>query len=185
MRLRRPVVWRIPIAYRKADLTRLAPGDGTSTATPLHVRPLAVLLVMSGGVVGAAARETVELAVPTSKQGFPVATFAINLCGAFALGVVLDALVRSGDDVGWRRKTRLVVGTGFCGAFTTYSTLAVESVQLARHGAWSVGVLYVVASLVGGLAAAALGIAAGARHTAWSVSELPVDPDVDRIERGR
>jgi fluoride exporter len=140
---------------------------------------------MLGGVGGAAARETIELALPTAGTGFPTATFLINLCGAFVLGVVLEALVRSGDDVGWRRKTRLIVGTGFCGAFTTYSTLAVESVQLARHGAWSMGVLYVVASLVGGLAAAALGIAAGARHARWSVAALPVDPDVDRIEGRR
>ena len=39
--------------------------------------------------------------------------------------------------------------------------------------------------LVGGVATAALGIVAGARHARWSVAELPVDPDVDRIERGR
>ena len=51
-------------------------------------------MVMCGGVLGAAARETVELAVPTSRQGFPAATFAINLCGAFVLGLVIEALVR-------------------------------------------------------------------------------------------
>lgn len=173
-----------PITEHRGNLTRAGP-PSSRTATPLHLRPLAVALVMAGGALGAAAREAIEQAVPTANRGFPAATLVINLAGAFVLGVLLEALVRSGDDSGWRRKARLVAGTGFCGAFTTYSTLAVETVQLGRHGAWSIGVLYLATSAVGGLVAAVGGIALGAAHARWSTGVLPVDPDVDRIGERR
>ena len=140
---------------------------------------------MCGGVLGAAAREAIEQAMPTARRGFPTATFLINVGGAFILGVMLEALVRSGDDVGWRRKARLFGGTGFCGAFTTYSTLAVETVQLARQGAWSTAGAYVVASVICGFAAAAAGIVVAAPRGRWSGAALPVDPDVDRVGERR
>lgn len=142
-------------------------------------------MVMAGGVLGAAAREALEQAWPTPGRGFPTATLMINLVGAFGLGILLEALVRSGDDAGWRRHVRLLGGTGFCGAFTTYSTLAVETVQLARQGVWSVAGGYLAASVIGGLVVAAGGIALGAAHARWSTAVLPVDPDVDRIGRRR
>ena len=135
---------------------------------------------MAGGVLGAAAREAIEQALPATRRGFPVATFVINLAGAFVLGMLLEALVRRGDDAGWRRRARLFGGTGFCGAFTTYSTLAVESVQLVRHGAWPTAVGYVAASVLAGLLVVAVGIVAGAFHAHLIGSTMPVDPDVDR-----
>ena len=140
---------------------------------------------MAGGVGGAAAREAIEQAMRSPRDGFPVATFVINLCGALALGFLLEVLVRAGDDSGWRRRARLLAGTGFCGAFTTYSTFAVESVQLGHHGAWPTAVAYVVASVVGGVATAAAGVALGAARARGSVAELPLDPDTDRTAPGR
>jgi CrcB protein len=136
---------------------------------------------MAGGVPGAAAREALEQALPPAGREFPAATFLINLVGAFALGLLLEALVRSGDDAGWRRRARLIGGTGFCGAFTTYSTLAVETVQLTRHGAWPVAAGYLAASVAGGLLAAAAGIAIGAARARSATASLPVDPDVDQV----
>jgi CrcB protein len=138
-----------------------------------------VALVVAGGVFGAAARESVNQALPTPAGGFPTATFLINLSGAFVLGLLLEALVRSGEDHGGRRRVRLVGGTGFCGAFTTYSTFAVELVQLGRHGTWSTAVVYLVASVVGGMVMAALGVTVAATHARWTVDQLPVDPDID------
>ena len=152
---------------------------------PLHLRPAAIGLVMAGGVAGAASREAIEQAVRSPRLGFPVATFVINLGGALALGFLLEVLVRAGDDSGWRRRARLLAGTGFCGAFTTYSTFAVESVQLGRHGAWPAAVAYVAASVVGGAVTAALGVALGAARARGSVAELPLDPDADRTAPGR
>jgi CrcB protein len=172
------VVRRRPIAGDRIDLTH-----SNTARPPLHLNYFALLAVMGGGVLGAAAREAVEQALPAARNGFPAATFVINLSGAFVLGALLEALVRAGDDSGWRRTARLLGGTGFCGAFTTYSALAVETVQLARHGVWSTAVIYVAASLVGGLMAAVAGIAIGATRARWSTAALPVDPDVDRVER--
>lgn len=138
---------------------------------------------MGGGLFGAASRDAIEQTWPAPGHGFPAATFVINLLGAFVLGALIEKLIRSGDDAGWRRRTRLIGGTGFCGAFTTYSTLAVESVQLARHGAWPTAVGYVAASVAGGLLAAAAGIGAGAAHHRSRSRALPVDPDVDQVGR--
>ena len=149
---------------------------------PLHIRPLPLALVVCGGAVGAASRDAVSQAIPTAQGAFPVATLAINLTGAFILGLLLEILVRSGDDLGWRRKVRLLGGTGFCGAFTTYSTFAVETVQLARHSAAPTALAYLAASVAGGLLAAAAGIAVGAARYRAGAAALPVDPDLDRVE---
>jgi CrcB protein len=172
------VVRRSPIAEDQIDLS-----PNTEARPPLHLNVVAVLAVMGGGVLGAAAREAVDQALPAARNGFPAATLLINLSGAFVLGALLEALVRSGDDAGWRRAVRLVGGTGFCGAFTTYSTLAVETVELARDGIWSTAGLYMAASLVGGLVAAVAGMVTGATRTRWTTAARPVDPDVDRMGR--
>jgi CrcB protein len=175
------VVGGFTIATRDTHLIPPAADGRRDGPRPLHLRPVAVVLVVCGGLFGAAAREVLEQALPAAKHGFPAATFIINLSGAFVLGCLLEALVRSGDDVGWRRRARLAGGTGFCGAFTTYSTFAVESVQLARHGDWSIAVLYVISSLVGGLMLVALGIAVAAWHARRrAAARRPMGPDVDR-----
>jgi CrcB protein len=140
--------------------------------------------VLVGGVFGAAAREAMEQAITTPKDAFPLATFVVNLSGAFLLGVVLEALVRSGDDSGRRRTARLVAGTGFMGAFTTYSTFALEADLLLRAGHPVLALGYVVATLAGGLAATGAGIAFAAGRARRSITLLPVDSDVD-IEDGR
>lgn len=133
--------------------------------------------VAIGGFFGAAAREALEQAVHTSGGGFPLATFVINVSGAFLLGLVLEALARSGTDTGWRRRGRLLLGTGFLGAYTTYSTLAIETDQLFRTGHPGSGAWYAIASAAAGLVAAAAGIylAAARRGT----EPLLIDPDVD------
>lgn len=135
-----------------------------TTSTPAHLRPASILLVVAGGLPGAAARAAIERALPVSDHSYPWATFVINLAGAFILGCLLEALIRARQDAAWRTPVRLALGTGFCGAFTTYSTLAMESVLLARHGSWWTGAIYVVASVVGGLVMASAGIGLSA---AW------------------
>ena len=137
-------------------------------------------LVAAGGLFGAAAREALEQAIRTRPGTFPVATFVVNLTGAFLLGLLLEALARSGEDRGRRRHLRLLAGTGFLGAFTTYSTLAIETDLLVRSGHHASATIYALASALGGLVAVAAGITAGARPGSVSVAaSLPVDPDVD------
>lgn len=151
----------------------------TSTARPLQARAAPLPFVLVGGALGAASREALSMAWPTPTGGFPAATLAINLAGAFVLGILLEALMRPRRDDAWRQRARLFLGTGFCGAFTTYSTLAIQTVQLARHSAWGTGALYLGVSVVGGLLTATAGIRAGAARSRTSVADLPIDPDTD------
>lgn len=131
---------------------------------PPHFTPSFALTVFIGGCAGAYARYRVNLQVPTPADTLPVATIAVNLLGAFLLGFLLEGLARLGKDKGARRTMRLGIGTGFIGAFTTYSTFAVEADQLLRHGASITAILYVAISIVGGLLLSAAGIQAAGKH---------------------
>jgi len=129
-----------------------------------HLRPSLIALVALGGALGTAARVGVTLVVP-SWGAFDTAIFAINVVGAFVLGLLLERLLRAGPDEGARRRARLFVGTGVLGGFTTYSSLATETASLAGAGGGdlAVAVFYGLLSLVVGVLAAALGIRVGAR----------------------
>ena len=93
------------------------------------------------------------------------ATMIINIAGCLLLGGLLELLVRLGPDHGRRRVLRLLLGTGFLGGFTTYSTLALVVAEQLRAGAWVGGVGYGMGSLLAGLVACTAGIAlAGLRR---------------------
>jgi CrcB protein len=129
---------------------------------PAHLRPGYLLAVWAGGTLGTASRYLIGLSVPHLGQ-LPAATVGINVSGAFVLGVLLERLALGGADEGRRRLVRLTVGTGFLGGYTTYSTLAVDTVSLWRDGLSWVAAVYALGTLVIGAAAAALGIFIAAR----------------------
>ena len=111
-----------------------------------------VFLIGIAGAVGALARYGIGVA--TGTRTFPVATLGINLFGSFLLGLLLHrAPVRLSED------TRLALGVGLLGAFTTFSTFTNETLALARDGRIGTAVLYLSLSIVGGLTAAAIGYA--------------------------
>lgn len=134
------------------------PDVSPSPARPLHLRPSSLAWVFAGGVVGTALRYYGEILLPPDPSGWPWATFLVNLGGAFILGGLLEGLARLGDDSGWRQRARLCAGTGGCGAFTTYSTFALEVVLLARHGHVATSICYGALSVLGGVVTAWLGI---------------------------
>ncbi|WP_299572896.1 fluoride efflux transporter CrcB [uncultured Williamsia sp.] len=136
------------------------PDASGAAGLPFHLRPRTLALVFLGGVAGTAARHGLAEAFPHHGTGWPTGTFVANMLGAFALGLVLEALVRLGDDTGRRRDVRLMLGVGFCGAFTTYSTLALEISLFLRDDAVGMAVLYAVVSVLAGLVAVWLGVVA-------------------------
>lgn len=106
----------------------------------------ALALVAVGGAAGTAARVTVSFVFPDQALA---STLAVNVVGAFLLGVLLEGLT----DRGRRRGLRLLAGTGFCGGFTTYSLVALQVAVLTRGGDAGSAAAYAVATLVlGGLA---------------------------------
>ena len=123
-----------------------------------------VALVGVGGTFGTAARYLLSEVIP-GWRGIPVATLAINILGAFLLGVLLERLARAGADAGLRHTVRLLIGTGFLGGFTTYSALAVDTTLLAGGGRPGAALAYAALTIVVGAIATALGIlAAGWRR---------------------
>ncbi|GGB20198.1 putative fluoride ion transporter CrcB [Flexivirga endophytica] len=121
-----------------------------------HRDPALLGVVFVGGAIGTAIRSLLEDAFAGPATSWPWTTFAINVSGAFVLGFLLEALVRSGEDAGGRRLARLGIGTGVLGGFTTYSTFMVETTKLS----WAQGISYVGSSVLLGAIAAWAGIRA-------------------------
>jgi fluoride exporter len=118
-----------------------------------------VLLIALGAALGAPARYLTDRAVQARHDSvFPWGTLTVNVVGSFVLGLVTAAA--AGGAVG--SGVTAAVGTGFCGALTTYSTFGYETLRLTEDRAGFEAALNVVASLAAGLAAAALGWVAGA-----------------------
>ena len=135
----------------------------TTAATRLAVSAADAGLVLAGGAVGTGARYQLGLLIPEAGFIVPLVTLAINVAGAFLLGALLEGLVLRGDDVGWRRHARLAVGTGFCGGFTTYSSLAVAVTNMAQQGHPVRSLAYGGGSIVLGALAAFAGIVVAVR----------------------
>lgn len=126
------------------------------------MRIRALLLVFVGGAVGTAARAALDAAIP-KPGGFPLAILVINVLGAFLLGILLEALLRPVPEPVAVADLRLLLGAGVMGGFTTYSTLALGTVELAHEGLPWVGIGYLALSVLLGIAAATLGILLGGR----------------------
>jgi fluoride exporter len=120
--------------------------------------PGVLLAVFLGGVLGGGARYGIGLAAPPAVDGFPWDIFAINLSGAFALAALLVLVLEVFPPT---RYVRPALGTGFIGAFTTFSSLATATDHLLAHGHPMLAIAYTLSSLFGGLVAASLGLACG------------------------
>lgn len=117
---------------------------------------LAWAAFVAAGATGALARSVVDRAV-TSRTGgrFPWGTFVINVTGSFLFGL----LTGLGLHHGLPRTPRVVLGTGFCGAYTTFSAFTYETVRLFEEGASTDGLRNAAGTFVVATLAAAAGLA--------------------------
>ncbi|MDX6259471.1 MAG: fluoride exporter [Kribbellaceae bacterium] len=115
-----------------------------------------LLLVIAGAVVGAPLRYLTDRAIQSRHDStFPWGTFTVNVIGSAILGFVVGASTAA-DAPHW---VQLLVGTGFCGALTTYSTFSYETLRLWEQNSKIAAVTNVTTSILAGLGAAYLGLA--------------------------
>lgn len=127
-----------------------------------------VVLVAVGGSAGTLVRYALGQWAVVAPGTFPTTTFAINVSGALLLGLILGLLGRHRPaDATWRP----LLGVGFLGGYTTFSTFSVETTQLVRADRAVIAATYVVASVVVGLLAVRVGEAA----TGFVPTAIPQD----------
>jgi CrcB protein len=133
------------------------PGPFGRRRQPVQVEGTILVALALGGALGALSRYAISLAIPTQADRFPWGTFLINISGSAVLGFLLILVIeRFPRD----RLARPVIGTGFIGAYTTFSTFMVEALLLVRAGRAEDAVAYLAASVMAGLAAVWIGMSA-------------------------
>jgi CrcB protein len=114
------------------------------------------LFVIAGAIIGAPLRYLTDRAVQARHDTvFPWGTFAVNVVGCLILGLLTGAASAGAAS----HQVQLLIGTGLCGALTTYSTFSYETLRLAEEGAAFYAAANVIASIVAGLGAAFTGAA--------------------------
>ncbi len=149
--------------------------DVEPNAVRRWIDPRIVGVIAIGGFVGGLARYELVTAWAAATTGFPWSTFAVNTTGAFALALLV---IVTTDVLSDSRYLRPLFGTGFCGAFTTFSSVAVAVDELAGHGHAATAAGYAAASLAAGAAAATAGVLLG-RAIPSRVDELSGEPGVE------
>jgi fluoride exporter len=117
--------------------------------------------MVAGGAAGTLGRAAIAEALPHGAAEWPWATFAVNLAGTALLAWWTTRLA---EMVAPTRFWRFLLGTGVCGAFTTFSTFQVETIRLARDGGVALAAGYAAASLTVGMALAVAATVLARRH---------------------
>lgn len=113
------------------------------------------LLVMAGGAVGSAGRYLVgKLALGWLGPNYPWGTLAANLLGGFLMGLLAGVLAR----IGGTEQTRLLLGVGALGGFTTFSSFSLETVLMVERGQWGMALAYALVSVTGSVLALFAGL---------------------------
>ncbi|BBX17689.1 fluoride efflux transporter CrcB [Mycolicibacterium duvalii] len=116
--------------------------------------------VFAGGALGTLARAGLEELAAPDPGHWPWPTFTANIVGAFLLGWFVTRLLERLPPSSYRRP---LLGTGFCGGLTTFSTMQVETLKMLEHGHYGLAVGYTCASLGAGLVTVALATALARR----------------------
>jgi CrcB protein len=118
-----------------------------------------VLAVALAGALGAAARYGLDgWVADRTGGGFPWGTFAVNVSGSLALGILFTVFTEHLTLAPWLRSAATI---GFLGAFTTFSTLSLETYRLLEDGSYGLAAANALGSVAAGLAAVYCGIVAG------------------------
>lgn len=114
-----------------------------------------ILLVLAGSAAGGSLRYITSLMIQSKNNSqFPWGTFLINLIGCFVIGMVYALAARNATTAS---DIRLLLATGFCGGFTTFSAFAFENLELFKSGMHLTALLYIILSVVLGILAVVLG----------------------------
>lgn len=115
-----------------------------STFHPAYLIPIAL-----GSALGGVTRYAMTTAVnDRANLAFPLGTLTVNIVGCLLIGIFVQWLAGRTSPV-----TQVLLTTGFCGGFTTFSTFSFETVELLQNGLWQRGVGYMMLSVAGGLGA--------------------------------
>ena len=117
-----------------------------------------VLLIGAGGFAGAIARYVVDLQVTQRFASFPWGTLVVNVSGSFLVGLLFGLIT---ERAALPAELRGPLMIGFLGAYTTFSTLALESWRMIEDGAWLLAALNLGGSVVIGMIAVVGGLALG------------------------
>ena len=121
----------------------------------MHI--LTLCYVAIGGALGALFRAGISIGFKAQKEGFPWATFTVNMLGSFLIGLLWSYLnaTETNPVLKWG------IMTGFLGAFTTFSTFSLETIQLWQQGRMTHALLYIILSQSMGIGLAYLGLQSG------------------------
>ena len=114
-----------------------------------------LFLVFIGGGTGSIARYLLSKVWNTSTTGIPYGTFTANILGTFIIGLILGWAIKNNT---LSSNTTLLLATGFCGGFTTFSTFAYENYNLLKSGDLTTFIIYSVASFAMGMIAVFVGL---------------------------
>lgn len=131
------------------------PFESFRPAARPRLRTGVLAMVFAGGCAGGLLRYVVVKTWPAPARGFPWSTFAVNIGGAFVLALLLVLL---SEVVGPTAYLRPLLGTGFCGALTTFSSIVVTVDELIAHGHPATATGYLVATIGCGAIAGMLGV---------------------------
>jgi CrcB protein len=117
----------------------------------------AIIFVGMGGFMGSVGRYMISHWLLKFNHQFPTGTLLVNLAGSFLIGLIIASSLKQSEL--WR----LLLVTGFCGGFTTFSAFSLENLRMLQEGQVLSAIQYIVISLIGGLFLAFLGYALGTK----------------------
>ena len=114
------------------------------------------LIIGLGGAAGSMLRYAVQKIFNIqSAAAFPTGTLLVNISGCFLIGILWGIASRT---LSWNEEMKLLLMTGFCGGFTTFSAFTLEGIGLLKESKTALFIIYITASVIGGLLATLIGI---------------------------